>query len=332
MHRARVFTGVLASLWVALFVVACQDQPASPTANVDGSLRLAKSSAADDAAIEAIASAMGRVNAELASERAEYQVAVAEYVTAGDDGEHMGQTVFANNRGNKQLSSDFVPGDPRRGGGTDILWVIDNEGTTTSGPTAAQTNAAIGRAMQTWQDVTCSNLPLTDLGVFPGDLGIVQDIFGFGGDPNLFTDVMHTGWLPGAFFDLLAPGGSTFILGVTFTFIWIEVPSGNPTDIDGNGKTDVAFREIYYNDAFAWGDPGNTGLGSPFDVETVALHEAGHGLSQGHFGKIFRTNSNGQLHFAPRAVMNAAISGQNVVIEGTDLGGHCSNWAEWPNN
>ena len=46
---------------------------------------------------------------------------------------------------------------------------------------------------------------------------------------------------------------------------------------------------------------------STYDIETVALHEAGHGLSQGHFGKAFRTVKNGKLHFSPRAVMNAAI-------------------------
>jgi hypothetical protein len=38
------------------------------------------------------------------------------------------------------------------------------------------------------------------------------------------------------------------------------------------------------------------------------------------------------LHFAPRAVMNAAYSGIQTEIDGSDKGGHCSNWASWPNN
>ncbi|MEK7829947.1 MAG: hypothetical protein AAB401_02620, partial [Acidobacteriota bacterium] len=99
-----------------------------------------------------------------------------------------------------------------------------------------------------------------------------------------------------------------------------------PTDIDNNGKLDTAFREILYNNAFTWR------INSNIDVETVALHEAGHGLSQAHFGTAFRTNSNGVLHFAPRAVMNAAYSGVQQHLAGTDNSGHCSIWAHWPNN
>ena len=83
---------------------------------------------------------------------------------------------------------------------------------------------------------------------------------------------------------------------MTFTFVW----SG--TDIDNNGKSDTAIREIYYNDNFYWAVDG-----SHYDVETVSFHEVGHGLSQGHFGDIFRDGA-GHLHFAPYAVMNAAYS------------------------
>ena len=67
-------------------------------------------------------------------------------------------------------------------------------------------------------------------------------------------------------------------------------------------------------------------------METVALHETGHGLSQGHFGKAFVTNSNGKLHFAPLAVMNAGYTGVQQSLAGTDNWGHCSMWGSWPNN
>ena len=83
-----------------------------------------------------------------------------------------------------------------------------------------------------------------------------------------------------------------------------------------DGEFDTAFSETYYNDAFAWGIDVST---FPFDVETVALHESGHGLSQDHFGKIFRTEANGLLHFSPFAVMNASISRQAHELTGTDL-------------
>jgi len=131
--------------------------------------------------------------------------------------------------------------------------------------------------------------------------------------------------MPAAFFDAIATGGSAFILGVTYTIIFID-DVGNPTDLDNNGKADVAFRETYYNDTFAWR------IGSTYDVETIALHEAGHGLSQAHFGTAFRDVGSGKLHFSPRAVMNAAYSGIQTSIDQTDNAGHCSNWASWSNN
>lgn len=124
----------------------------------------------------------------------------------------------------------------------------------------------------------------------------------------------------GSFFDMLAAGGSEFILGVTFTFV-LEDEDGNLIDTNQDGRLDVALREIYYNDNFPWSDDG-TGI----DVETVALHEMGHGLSQAHFGKGF-IKKNGDIQFAPRAVMNATYLGIQTSISGTDLGGHCSNWA-----
>ena len=126
------------------------------------------------------------------------------------------------------------------------------------------------------------------------------------------------------FFDLLAPGGSDYILGVTFTFI--IVIEDEIVDQDQNGKADVFFREIYYNDKFSWNkDDG-------IDVETVALHEAGHGLSQGHFGKVFGTDNNPKIHFAPRDVMNASYSGVQTAIENTYSEQDFVDWRHWPNN
>lgn len=248
-----------------------------------------------------------------------------EWITDGASDE-IGQTIFFNDVGNKMLPHDFVPGDPRSGGFTEIFNLTDLiDAATASGLTPLETTAAIERALDTWDSVPCSAIPITNIGGVPFDLGVVQNIFGFGGNPDAFAHMTHAGWLPGAFFDVIEPGGSGFILGVTFTFIWLD--GGLPTDIDNNGDIDVAFREIYYNDAFSWADDG---VGH-FDVETVALHESGHGLSQGHFGKAFRTNRNGKLHFSPRAVMNASYSGIQTSIAKSDKAGHCANWAQWPN-
>lgn len=178
--------------------------------------------------------------------------------------------------------------------------------------------------MNTWDTVDCSGgLELTNLGSSPFDLGYVEAAITGGAEGNFFfTDIMHSGFnttVTNFFY-----GPESNVLGVTFTFWWVD--ANGPTDIDNNGKLDVAFRDIYYNDDFSWA------IGSTFDVETVVLHEAGHGLSQGHFGKLSRTDANGKFHFSPRAVMNAGYTGVQTSIGKTDNAGHCSNWAQWPNN
>ncbi|WP_224484857.1 hypothetical protein [Robertkochia aurantiaca] len=250
-----------------------------------------------------------------------YTLYSAEYLTTGENG-LMGRTVFFSDRGNRQLGADFVPAQSLDGSPA-VSYYIDNTRPSQSLP-VAQTDAAITRAMNTWDQVICSDLDMTRI---PSNeniqTGFVAAIFGYGGSFGFFGDVVHAGWLEGGFFNRLAPGGSNFILGVAFTIVFTDA-QGNTIDTNNDGKTDVAFREIYYNDNFPWVD----GVGV-FDVETVALHEAGHGLSQAHFGEAF-TNRTGKIFFAPRAVMNASYSGTQTDIEKTDKAGHCGIWEEWP--
>jgi hypothetical protein len=265
---------------------------------------------------------MDTVNARLIERGASFLVDRAEFLTLADSNE-VGQTVFFNDRA-KQLDAHFVPLDPRRGGIANVTYRVDQTEGAVDGLTVAQTTAAIDRAMTTWNNVNCSTLPITKLPDLPGfDLGIVEGLL-FGQPIGLVgtADIVHAGWLPGG---VLPPN----VIGVTFTLIFIDDVTGEPTDIDNNGKADVAFREILYNNAFTWTvDPINSNI----DIETVALHESGHGLSQGHFGKAFVTDSNGKLHFSPLAVMNAAYTGVQLQINQTDSAGHCSIWGSWPNN
>ncbi len=247
---------------------------------------------------------------------------MAEYLSA-DGAAAMGNTVFFNNRGNKQLGADFVPGlQFLSDGTTDVTYYVDQNRPSNDMSVEAST-MAINGAMNTWDNVTCSELGMTEVPYDGRPTGLVAAFFGFGGSFNYVADVTHNGWMPAEFFEILEPGGSNFILGVTFTIIWQDA-NGNPVDTDNNGKVDVAWREIYYNDNFPWN------IGSTFDVQTVALHEAGHGLSQAHFGKAFLSNGNGKVHFSPRAVMNASYSGVQTAIMQSDNAGHCSNWAQWP--
>ena len=316
MWTRRLFVPTAA---LALAIAACSEAPVGPDADV--APQLAKTSAGADAAAE-LGSYMDALNAALTAEGAGYLVAKAEYITSGD-GDAAGAEVLQKDVGNKQLGADFVPGDTRRAwssvDGNAITYAVDQTGDAVpvfGGLGAAETDAAIVRAMDTWDGVTCSNLGLSRNDDFGVDIGVLAFLNGLGGSPFVVADVQHAGWR-----DINFAGG---ILGVTFTFVFVD--GNGPTDIDGNGKSDTAFREIYYDPSFTWADDGSTNV----DVETVALHEAGHGLSQAHFGNIFIKK--GALAASPRAVMNAFYGGPLRSLLGTDNGGHCSNWGEWPNN
>lgn len=274
------------------------------------------------------------VNSALAADGAPYRLALYETITSPGSGE-FGATVFAKNVGNKQLVHHFVSGDPRRGGRTNITYIVDmTEGSTTGGLGNAQTEPSIDNAMQTWNQEACAPLIQKVALGFPLDLGYIQFLLGFGGVAGWAADITHGGWLPAAFFEAIQPGGSTSILGVTFTLLWVD-GSGNFTDIDGDGKFDVAFRDIYYNNAFSWSVASPAWNDPQIDVESIALHEAGHGLSQGHFGKVFfdgkgtQTPTLQHLHFSPRAVMNALYWETQRELLGTDRSGHCSIWSSW---
>jgi hypothetical protein len=240
--------------------------------------------------------------------------------------DEIGPTVYANDR-QHQLGSHWVPYDPNRWGVRDIYWLIDQVDTCADVPWP-DAYAAIVRAMTMWNTVPCANIPLIQVNDWSMDWGYVQWLVGMGGFPGWAADITHAGWLPGLFFDIIGgPGGSDVILGVTFTFIWVDDITGEPTDMDNNGKNDVAFKEIYENDKFNWGIDIRY-----FDIETVIAHEVGHGLSLGHFGKIFRDAGTGKLHFAPRALMNALYYDILHELLGTDNASFCSIWASWPNN
>lgn len=251
-----------------------------------------------------------------------YAVLSAEYLTTAES-RQIGRTVYFRNVGNKQLGADFVPGTSIDG--TDAVSYYVDRTRPSEDLSVGVTSAAISRAMATWDNVSCSDLGMYEVPGNKAATGFISSLLGFGGTYDYVADVVHAGWLGGEFFDFIAPDGNTFILGVTFTIVFTD-DAGRPTDLDRNGKLDVAWREIYYNDAFSWAD------GAPYDVETIALHEAGHGLSQGHFGSAFADAGKGAIHFSPRAVMNAAYTGIQTQIGKTDNAGHCSNWAKWPAN
>ena len=299
----------------ALLIAGCEDSTTEPE----------ELTAPSGAMLRAAPNAVDGINAELELRGADYRVEYAELLTIDPDRQDA-TTIIASDRGNKRLGLEFIPNDPRRVDGDDDPNTIDVfvdfvDGATSNGLSALTTTQAIGRAMQTWDDQQCSDLGMNFIPV-GADLGLVEWALGFNPAPFplVVGDLAHAGWLPGDFFDLLAPGGSGFILGVAFTLTFTA------GDLDDNGLPDLGAREIYYNDAFPWADDGSSNV----DVESIALHEAGHGLGQAHFGKVFLDNK-GALKYAPRAVMNAVYTGPQRSLLGTDNGGHCAGWGNWPN-
>lgn len=267
---------------------------------------------------------LGNINDELASNGMNFRVLMAETQVAAGSGE-VGITVIAKHVGNKHMDADFVPNDARREwSGPDfneITYAIDATGDAVpfaGGLSASETDAAIERATDTWRNTSCSDIGLVRNDDFGIDIGVVAFQFGLGGSPFVFADIQHAGWRDIDFAD--------GVLGVTFTFIWID-GLGEPTDFNSDGKADVAFREIYYDPSWIWADDGATNI----DVESVAVHELGHGLSQAHFGNVF-LKKNGELKASPRAVMNALYASPYRELTGTDNAGHCSIWASWPQN
>lgn len=319
--RSRTLLVPLAGVFL---IGACAGPTTGTPTSEPGNIDLMPKKVAGGAAAE-FQTMMSDVNSALEAEGANYRIAMVEYTTHASSME-AGGTVLAKDVGNKQLTADFVPGDSRRTwsgpNGTSLTYAMDQtiDGSSIGGSLSVdQTNAAIEAATETWEAQSCSNLGLTRAPDFEENIGVIAFINGFGGSPFVFADVQH-----GGFREINYSGGT---LAATHTFVFID-GGGFPTDINNDGKQDTAFREIYYDPSWVWGVDGAAGAA---DLETISLHEIGHGLSQAHFGTV-RINNKGSLQASPRAVMNALYDGPFRDLVGADNGGHCSIWSNWPNH
>jgi hypothetical protein len=268
----------------------------------------------------AVLAKMAQINEQLSAQGLHLAVEQIEFFTIGG-----GRPV---NRIHQQPFR-WVANDERRlADGANITYLVDqSDGATTSGLTSVQTEAAIDRALDTWQAEKClKKVDLIKRADNGADPDIYDSFFGFGGfgDPFL-ADIVDAGWLPREFFEAVGgPGGGHGILAFSVTFIFTD-DDGNPTDINGDNHLDTALNEVYYNDTF--GNPNNDRVGNPWainqplpaiDVETVALHENGHSLELGHFGP------------PPAAVMNPVYAGIRHAPLSSDHAGMCAVWSAWP--
>lgn len=265
------------------------------------------------------------INDILKDEGVNIRLAYAETVTKQDNNDHAsGQTIFANDR-TKQLTAQWVPNDSRRNtDGNNLTYIIwDPFAPANFGqPNQFDGTPAIDASFDTWD--TIKTKAKLDIVKRPNTLSNPSAILG--GNPFL-ADITQVGFLPGSLFEtVVGPGSSNNVLGVTFTFVFID-SEGTPTDVNNDGFNDTALKEVWYNDDFIWTDSGNTA--TEVDLETVALHENGHALGFGHFGKISVTNNN-KLHVSPRSVMNAIILGTQRTLLGTDKASYKSIYGNWP--
>lgn len=262
----------------------------------------------------------------------------AEYiVTAEGFDSATSQTLAANDR-THLLPYQFVKNDPRRGGRSYLTYTVDQSdgvaltwlpGNVIGSLPNSYTEPLIDQSMAQWHSAPdCNGPAIVKIPDSGGNIDVADDLVFGRPRGNSTADITHSGWISSGFFNVLAPGGSRFILGVAISFGFVD-ENGDPTDIDGNGKGDVAFVEIYYNRGFSWSQIGDE---SHVPIESIATHETGHALGINHFGRVFLTKHGtpGELDdvkFAPRAVMNAVYVSDFSTLTGTDKASFCQFWA-----
>ncbi len=284
------------------------------------------------------------LDAKLAAAGANVRVAKAEFITDTSEWSGSSQTLVANDRA-RGFGSRWVVGDPRRGGRIGVSYAFDpRQGRlpTTRNPDGSavrqvpftELDPVLEASMVAWRGRSCSSKPINRVSVPDGiDPDQLDNLFlgSDGGRPYaLIADVVQGGWQPPAFFTAFAGPSGGSIIGVAFTFIWVD-GNGVSTDIDRDGNDDLAIAEIYYNTRFAW---GSSEAANVVDFYSIITHETGHALGLAHFGKVFVTRRDAadgvtvtDIKYAPKALMNAVyVTGRNE-IAGTDNSSFCQIWA-----
>ena len=334
------------SVALALVGAAACEAPTTPQSPLTPSSAAEAKAASTPDEVVAVSPILGQINARLAASRLSIRVDRAQllYSTKGLAGGQKATLLLANDR-SRGNGVEWVKGDPRRDGRIGVTYAIgsntsvapftrDADGSNVRQLTTAEQEAKIDEAVAAWRALTCSSKPITRVPVPAGtDPDYLDEYFrgNPAGSPNYFqpADIVEAGWQPIEFFETIGggPAGDN-ILGITFSFIFYD-NAGNPTDIDRNGKGDLALSEIYYNAGYYYGTRADNSL----DFFSILGHETGHALGLGHFGKLFVTAKDAadglsisDVKFAPFALMNAGYAIPNQ-IQGTDVSQFCQIWA-----
>ncbi len=338
-------------------LAACADHPATSPSDGDAPAQMKRSSSSTEINVKRM---MARMNTNLARRGSNIRVGKAELRYLAKRYDPLSPTIIVANDRTHTFPAEWVVGDPRRDGRIGVTYafdpqlqtfitglgfpvpVIEVDGVNFRLTSQVELEGFLEEGIQAWRARKCSDAPIVQVPVPPGtDPDLLDEFFlGLPSPSPTYAqpaDIVQAGWEPLEFFEGIRPGGSSEILGITFTFVFVEDqgtpdPSDDvPTDIDGDGEFDTALAEIYYNPLFIYTNRGLLGF---VDIFSVVAHETGHGFGLAHFGKIFITKKAaadgiqvGDFKFAPKALMNAVyITGRDDLV-GSDNASFCQIWA-----